>query len=81
MNHLATALVRQLMRDRSSSESANHRHPPRAKASVSEEQVIRLRELKAQGWICRDARVAVMPDVSESYAASIWAGARRSKEA
>jgi hypothetical protein len=74
---LAIALEQALLREAERKAAI----PPRKKqlqtTVVTDEQVAELRRLKDQGWICRDARAVVMPHASESYAASIWAYARR----
>ncbi len=44
---------------------------------VTDEQIIRLRELKATGLPLKEARLIAIPNSSESYAAALWSGARR----
>lgn len=44
---------------------------------VSDEEIIRLRELKAAGLPLKEARLIAIPNSSESYAAALWSGARR----
>jgi len=77
MDKLAQALEQALEREAERKAAI----PPRKKQDhatvVTDEQVAELRRLKAEGWICKDARALVMPHASESYAASIWSYARR----
>lgn len=44
---------------------------------VTDEEIIHLRQLKANGLPLKEARLIAIPNSSESYAAALWSGARR----